>query len=91
MVEPRDKGVNLEIQSVTLFRFRPQDELFSAWKDLNIPETYLFDMVCLLQVGIFNLFYLPYKQRFLSCMDFSVYEVVRLACQLHKLQEKPLQ
>ena len=64
---------------------------FHAWKDLNIPETYLFDMVCLLQVGIFNLFYLPYKQRFLSCVDFSVYEVVRLACQSHKLQEKPLQ
>ena len=64
---------------------------FHAWKDLIIPETYLFDMVCLLQVGIFNLFYLPYKQRFLSCMDFSVYEVVRLACHSHKLQEKPLQ
>ena len=36
---------------------------FHAWKDLNIPEMYLFNMVCLLQVGIFNLFYLPYTSR----------------------------
>ena len=92
IVEPSDKGCNLEIQSANFFRFRLHKIIyFHAWKDLNIPETYLFNMVCLLQAGIFNLFYLPYKQRFLSCMDFRVYEVVHLACQSHKLQEKPLQ
>ena len=24
--------------------------------------------------------YIPYEQRFLSCMAFSVYEVIRVAC-----------
>ena len=29
--------------------------------------------------------HLPCEQRFLSCMAFSVYEVTRIACQLHRL------
>ena len=56
IVGPSDKGCNLEIQTATFFRFRPQDELFSCMERFKYPETYLFDMVCLLQVGIFNLF-----------------------------------
>ena len=42
MVEPRDKGVNLKIQSVTFFRFRPQDELFSCMERFKYPRNVSF-------------------------------------------------
>lgn len=63
---------------------------FHAWKDLNIQKRIFLTWCAFYKLGFLTYFYLCCKQMFLSGMDFSGYEVIRLACQSHKLQEKPL-